>query len=226
VKRNVVGALALAFAALPAQADIVTVTFTGHIAPWIWTGSRYIEAALIDVPGIFGTPGASLTGDPFTSVWIANVASGNSIGQLLSATLTINDHSFAYGAPSGSYTVINTGIWGIYSNITINPGSVPMNSFVGLSDRPRFPGDLTTPFTYDTTATDNLDTPHQLGGSFSLNPGPDGYLLVDNVTLTNPSYSGPPFYTTPWPIAGTGLPGLLALLLGYGICRTIHHWNS
>jgi len=50
----------------PTHAD--TVIVEGTIAPYLWSGSRYYVAPLID-PGIFAPAGTSLTGEAIHIVW-------------------------------------------------------------------------------------------------------------------------------------------------------------
>src|SRR5262245_25284236 len=91
---------ALLAATVIAKADSVTVTITGHVAP----------TTLIDTAGVFGTPGDNLAGDPFTSIWSYDAfcsASGcqQSFEVGITATLTINGGTVAYGLPGNTEIV-------------------------------------------------------------------------------------------------------------------------
>ncbi|HEX4179366.1 MAG TPA: PEPxxWA-CTERM sorting domain-containing protein [Caulobacteraceae bacterium] len=92
-------ACAMAACAAPAAANIITFSYSGRITDGM------------DVPGIFGTPGADLTGDKITAVFIFDTALGTrttvpgvsdsliggsaaippSITPLVDATITVNN---------------------------------------------------------------------------------------------------------------------------------------
>lgn len=167
------------------HADTVTITFTGTVAPYSWTDAGYI-------------PGNPLAGQSFSTVWALDACAGCSTGQVLSILLTIGGDAFPYAL--GSYMPASISPTGIYVNDTVVPGTVALNSFVTTSSNV-FPDNLTTPFTYHVTDGDNLRSPFQLGGSFWLNPGPDGYLKMDNVKLDNPDYVSVPAPSLPWWLA-------------------------
>jgi len=109
---SVVGKLAVAGAALwlvtasPASATIITATYTGTVKE------------SLDSTGVFGTPGADLAGVGYSLVFTIDdtvgtystfhgtlfdpILSGDQIiGGGVSAALTINGHSLAFGDPSG-----------------------------------------------------------------------------------------------------------------------------
>ena len=100
--------LSLFNASPPALADIVTITYTGTISPWLWNGRDYYQGTLIDTTGIFG--GGGLTGDPFTTTWTvvtdridstSAVVGGSMYGgsaPILEAVLTINGYSVDFAA--------------------------------------------------------------------------------------------------------------------------------
>lgn len=155
----------------PAQADTVTVTFSGTVAPYVWTGSSYA----------LGNP---LSGQSFSTVWTVDACQGCSSGILLSAALTVGGQTFAYAVDG--YTAAFITFERLYLNTTVVPGEIALNSFVEPSIPFQF-SSLTTPFAYQVTAADNGMRPFNLGGSFLNNPGPDGFLTVQSVTLANPA---------------------------------------
>lgn len=196
----------LSLLSTPALADTVTITFSGTVAPYVWTGSSYVT----------GNP---LSGDSFTTTWTVVACSGCSSGQVASAVLTIEGQVFPYaqGVNMNAYVTPTQ----IYLNDTVYPGAVALNSYVTTHNAP-FPTALTTPFSYQTVADDNFASPFHLGGSF-WTEGPDGYLQVASVAVDNPSYIGSPFLV-PAPILGTGLPALLVLLFGWLGMKFVHLW--
>jgi hypothetical protein len=220
---------------LQASADtIITVTYTGTIAPYVWTGSRYIVAPLIDQTGIFGPAGASLTGAAFTGVWQVNVpcpACGDSsldrvgggsfygtASPVISAVLTIQGHSVDFGP--GIYGVMQEGGNFIYNNVTVSNGglgNVAMNNDIqSLSQA--IPDNLSQPFSYTVNPlTDNLNNcsvsvsnclpPPGIGGGFELAPGPGNAL--DGFFFINSVSVSNPNYAVPGPVLGAGSPGLI-----------------
>jgi hypothetical protein len=219
------GATAILALATPASADITTVTVTGHVAPYTWNGSAYVSTPLID-NGTFGSAGHNLFGDAFTAQWTINTgcmtcnyvsggtgAGNNPVSPVISATLTINGGTVSYN-PS-LYGVTYTYHQGssypglgiadsFYVNVTEAPGQRAMNQFVDtFFGNGTFPDSINAPLNYVVNpATDNLNWPLHLGGSFSYN-GVNGYLYTETVVRTNPTYA------VPGPIAGAGLPGLV-----------------
>lgn len=186
---------------VPAKADTVTVTFRGVIAPYVWTGDRYVT----------GNP---LAGQSFSTVWTLEACAGCSSGQIVSILLTIGGQAIPYAPGIFMTTAISPN--GIYLNDTVSPGAIALNSFVTVRSA-LFPAAITTPFTYQTVADDNFDSPFHLGGSF-WSDGPDGYLQMASLTVDNPSYVGEPFFV-PAPLVGTGLPALVILIAGSMLCR-------
>ena len=120
--------------ALPASADIVTVTVTGTVAPYTFDNPRgWGSNPLIDTAGIFGTPGDNLFGHPFSVIWTVNThcsscahvsgstPPGTQLGDLpvspiQSAVLTINGSSVTYG--SGEYGIMFVSGGNFYVNVT------------------------------------------------------------------------------------------------------------
>lgn len=205
-----------------ANADIVNLTVTGHIAPYTWNGG-YTSNPLVD-NGTFGQAGRNLFGDAFTAHWTINTGcitcdyvSGYGVNNpIMSATLAINGVTVSYGTalygvtydyPEGSSYDFNMRqrYSAFYVNVTETSGQRAMNQFIN-SFAGSFPGDINQPFSYDLNpATDQLNTPLHLGGSFSYG-GLAGYLFTEHIERTNPAFA------VPGPIAGTGLPGLLAAI--------------
>jgi hypothetical protein len=116
----IVAASAMAISAsTPSRANIITVTYTGTVSPYIWNGSNYVVAALIDQAGIFGPAGASLTGAAFTGVWQVDVSCSACTdfysNAILSAVLTIQGRSVEF-IPSLGF---NSGFGGV---MTDGPG--------------------------------------------------------------------------------------------------------
>jgi hypothetical protein len=197
----------------PAFADVVQITLAGTIAPWIWNGTKYVQAPLIDQTGVFTSPGASLTGDAFTVVWTVDTACpgcssvttaggqinayggsqyNNTQTPILGGVLTINGNSVTYGA-NALYGVIQVSTNSFYVNVTeslVNGGlgNVAMNTGVG-STTPVFPFSLVTPFTYTFDPLTNTyfccGPPAGIGGSFELTPNLDGFFDVSRIALTD-----------------------------------------
>lgn len=182
----------LSLLSTPTLADTVTVTFSGTVAPYVWTGSSYIT----------GNP---LAGQPFSTAWTVDACQGCSSGQVTSVLLSIGEEVFPYAL--GGYMNAFITPARIYLNNTVVPGAVALNSFVDAST-PALPADLTTPFTYQTLPADNASYPFHLGGSF-WKDGPDGYVQVEQVTLANPT-----FKHSPAPTMGLNLSLLFSWLKG------------
>jgi len=138
----------------PTHAD--TVIVAGTIAPYLWNGSSYYVAPLID-PGIFGPAGTSLTGDAIQIVW--NI-------EPITATVTINGTSVTLGPATGFFAA-SAQVTPTYQNITVQLGpNVAINSFDDFAYVAKF-------------------NPLGIGGSFDL-IGPnstvlDGYYFVTDV---------------------------------------------
>lgn len=190
--RWICGLLVILFTS-QARADTVTVTFSGTVAPYVWTGSSYVT----------GNP---LAGDSFSSVWTLDACPGCNSGVVQSVSLAIGNQTISYAL--GSYMSASITSTQIYLNDTVAPGSVALNSFV-QTRQPLFPDAITTSFTYQTVADDNFSYPFHLGGSF-WSDGPDGYLQVASLTVDNPSYIGQPFFV-PGPVLGFGVANLFLL---------------
>jgi hypothetical protein len=207
-------AIALSSFAGAASADIVTVTFTGTVAPYIFTYEATF-GSVIDQLGMFGTPGANLTGMPFISTWQFHVPCTNcqqgpnyvlqngTVSPLIDATLTINGNSFDYGS-------------GIFSELVENDMEHPNigNSIFALMDS-----------SYAFGMSFNLDdlsnsVPGNLNQSFSSNTTNPSLLTDSTFDLTGNSGTGFLYINTvslqyvPGPMVGTGLPGLLAVGAG------------
>jgi hypothetical protein len=212
------GIVATLLSSTAAQADLLTVTFTGTISPWQWNGNSFYVGPTTDNGGIFGPAEASITGDPITITWQANtdcplcqsatptvLVGGSMYGgglPITSGSLTLNGNSLIYGTQGYPYGTIQTGTSGIYVNVTVSPGNVAMNSFINSSLSDVMPGNMLEPLSYTfNPLTDNLSSPHQIGGSFSDDGFVSGYFMIDSVGLTNLS--------VPAPVAGAGLPGLI-----------------
>jgi hypothetical protein len=146
-------------------------------------------------------------------------------GNVLSATLTINGHSYTYGP--GIYDYFT----GATQNITQTPGSSSIittsytnytcNAYVGCSGTPIGDGMILTNVWGHTInpSTDNLYEQDTIGGSFFLPRTPEmygvssayygasGYLVVETLSLNGGM-------EVPAPIAGAGLPGLILASCG------------
>jgi hypothetical protein len=218
---------AMLYVSSPATA--LTVTVTGTIASWIWNGNAFVEQPLVDVTGVFGQAGASLTGNPFTVFWTIDttcvgcthvdpswVYGGSQAGTqspIVSTVLTINGDSISFSP--GLYGVVqeyNNGPAhsfgfgsGFYVNVTerLVP-NFALNTFID-SNTPFFNNFISTfDYTFD-PLTDNLTAPHQLGGGFEYG-GLNGYFNIQHIVAV----SGP--------LVGTGLPGFffaISLLIFY-----------
>jgi hypothetical protein len=231
---------ALAFLSTAAYADIVTVTVTGTIAPYTWNGSSYTSNPLIDTAGRFGTVGANLFGDAYTATWTVNTGSAteyisggsapNTTSPILSTILTINGFTldFGLGGYGAAYQYHYPGTDYFMVNTTI--GNNAMNSYVSSSNQ--FPGNLTTPWTYNVNPlTDNLDHvvsqgQEGIGGGF-IYGDLRGYFLPETFTLTDQSqqqsFVSQSAVSVPGPIVGAGLPELAILLLAWLSRSTVLH---
>ena len=116
-----------------ASADVVTVTVTGVVAP---AGSFFGTTYGIDNGGFFGPAGASLAGDPFTVVWTGDLCNctgvifpsnppmplANPINPVTDAVLTINGHSYDYGA--GAYGDFYSDL----QQVVVVPGNIQLTT--------------------------------------------------------------------------------------------------
>jgi hypothetical protein len=171
----------------PTRADSVIVE--GTIAPYLWNGSSYYVAPLID-PGIFAPAGTSLTGDAIHIVWNDDPA--------VTAAITIDGTTVTLG-PATNFFTPYAQISPTYQNITVQLApNLAVNSY--------------DPF----FAAHN--NPFGLGGSLELCFPVDcqypatpmeGYFYVTSMT---------DLAQVPAPIVGEGPFGLLAgalLLVGF-----------
>jgi hypothetical protein len=207
---------ALVLLSTPAAADAITITYTGTV-----NAVNAIILPAIDVDGVFGPAGASLVGDPFTLVYNANVCGGctemaggtsdiyhGTPSPITSAVLTINGISFTFATPVDVSLSGRSGLNGesfdernlsveqppyIVSTLTVGP----------VTD---LPPSLDVPFSYDIIHDDARG--YSSNGAFYINHTV-GSLAPEHLTVDNPSYTGPVFPSTPGPIAGAGLPGLI-----------------
>jgi hypothetical protein len=198
-----------------AGADIITMTVTGSVAPYQF-GNGYYIAPVIDQTGLFGPVGANLANDPLTVLWTSNTITG-----VTTAVLTINGVAgpiFTRVDPVYSDAFLETGGHQVFADVTSQlggPGNVSIDSFV-RSLSTVFPT-TGTPFDYTLGGDDNSTCcfpPTGIGGSFRTEYGPgtalDGYYYITHITVENPDYTGPPWvFSTPGPIAGAGLPGMI-----------------
>jgi hypothetical protein len=205
----------LALLSAPASADLIEVDVTGALT------TNPIGLPTFDSAGIFGAPG-SLVGQGFSVVWTMNtmcsdctsVFGGSFVGApspLISGVLTINNHSVTYSPGIYNYIFSNPPPGSsVDINDTVGSGSVAMNTFV-YTPSDGLPFSITTPFSYTVNhLTDNLSYPNHVGGGFNM-PGASGYFSIDTISLKNLDHPDAPLYvpTTPGPIAGAGLPGLI-----------------
>lgn len=91
----------------PTHAD--TVIVEGTIAPYLWNGSSYYVAPLID-PGIFAPAGTSLTGAAIHIVWNDDPA--------VTAAVTIDGITVTLGPATGFFTPY-ANVSPTYQNITV-----------------------------------------------------------------------------------------------------------
>jgi hypothetical protein len=193
----------------PAASDTLTMTVTGSVAPYQFT-DRYFISPVIDQAGVFGQAGADLANDPLTVVWTYDtvttaISAALSINGVLGATYT--------RAPLGSfeypYSHLEYGGNRIYAVIEGLDGN-EINTRVG-SFSTIFP-ETGVPFNYTLGGDDNSSCcfpPRGIGGPFDL-ASLKGYYYITHITVENPDYTGPPWvFSTPGPIAGAGLPGLI-----------------
>jgi hypothetical protein len=102
----------------PTHAD--TIIVDGTIAPYLWNGSSYYVAPLID-PGIFAPAGTSLTGQAIHVVWNDDPA--------VTAAITIDGTTVTLGPATGFFTAY-AHISPTYQNITVQVApNVAINSY-------------------------------------------------------------------------------------------------
>lgn len=219
-----------------ARAGTITVVVEGTIAPWQWSGDSWYLGPAVDYgvfgptgASIAGQP-FTVTWRAETDCPLCqpsnseNLSGGSTAGggyPITYAALTVNGRSLVYAPDALGYTYGTLQTYSdshqsfLYVDITvatISPSSsladnIAMNTFIYSKDPLAFPGSLyeNVDHVFNPT-TDNLDYPHQMGGSFSANGSVSGYLDVRELSLN--------YMHTPGPIVGAGLPGLIFGLLG------------
>jgi hypothetical protein len=197
--QTLIAACALVCSTIAAHADVVTLTYSGTIAPAI-IGPSYSTVYGYDFGGYFGPAGASIAGDPFTVTWTGidcNCAGTASFNPVIDAVLTINGHSFDLGAGGPGLSAYND----FYDNLhQVEIGTLQTQNG-GLSYLPLIQGSMTTEYAgygnqpYGTPGHDGVFYLHLSDDSSQWT---QAFLTIDAV---------------PAPVIGAGLPGLLAALL-------------
>lgn len=210
--------LLLALSPSATRADIVTVTITGTVL----SGT--------DTSGLFGAAGGDLSDRAYSLVYRFDTSLGNTrseatftdlyggtnikcpvtgcslVSPLLDSVLTINNQSFSFNGDGHSeYYVESDGSFselyvqafqiigrnGIYSDILNHSGTLLNSSSIASS------------FSHAMTPDDFVDSRFCTAGGFDPCDGSYGTLGIGNVGVS-----------VPGPVAGAGLPGLIAACAG------------
>ncbi len=211
-----------------ASATEVQVTYTGTI---IGGDGATDGNPAPDRLGLFGTAGASVTGDTYTATYIFNTSLGTftssaclpasascSSGEntlsgppptlpIVSETLTINGHSFSFG---GSTFPVNSaemaGIHGssssnVFAEVEANSDSSTLRNDLSLTDG-SLPSSLVTPFTYTVHSGDGANATDSF-----FQADPHGVIDRFEFDITSVTLSTTPLPST-WLMLLSGLVGL------------------
>jgi hypothetical protein len=116
----------------------ITITLTGIVAP---VTSLYGTDYGIDGGGYFGPVGESLAGKEFTIVWTGTDCDcygyNVSVNPIISAVLTINNHSYTYSSGLKDYNDFTSTI----QQVQVIPGNVTLTTrYPGYGDKFGSPG--------------------------------------------------------------------------------------
>jgi hypothetical protein len=204
-----------------ATADMVTLTFEGRVS------SGY------DSLGVFGTPNRTLDHERYTAVYYFNTAYGLNVSTPGDFNIFGGPGTAALGQPSPGLGVLITihnnsvfvdGSWfgeilnsaghllaridgGSNTNISTTLGSG--SNFVSI------PASITGNYTYEIQPSDFVSSAFRIGASTPAGGTPFASATLDPTTFTmsdpaTVSVSDPATVSVPGPIAGAGLPGLIA----------------
>jgi hypothetical protein len=181
--------------------SLTTVTYSGVVSPYQFDGStpRYFLGPTLDPDGIFGTPGASLTGLPFQAIWTLD---GTTI---VSGDLVINSHDLIFGAQGYLGSSVNIGPSTFNIDLTVALCAPPNCTRTDLGSFYDFTyGSLNAQYPFGFILPGNGE---HIGGYFDYG-NLHGYLLTRDLS--------PVLVPAPATFAGEFLAGLLLLLL---LCR-------
>jgi hypothetical protein len=210
----------MAFGAVPCHAITTYVTYTGNVSG-------------VDSEGLFGTPGANLSGSSYTAYFVFDVilgqpgtliqsptenfiSAGGSSSPALGATLTIGGFSQSIGAPNfaqvdGANYGGSNGYTAQYYSVDSSSANLYNNIYNYLGSSSGLPASITTAFSYAVLPGDSVS------GQFVVYSGvgfPPIIFEFLHLTPTSLSVSLSPT-TTPLPAAlplfvtGVGALGLL-----------------
>jgi hypothetical protein len=198
---------------IPANADMMTLTFTGTVST-----ENYNGLTGIDYQGLFGPRGASLFGDPATVTYVVDAPYGTTSSSIpLSTTITINGVTQSFGSGTNGYARTKPYNVPIFPS---DPSSPRYQTHMQVVNEllPNFnlqmwdyslgytmPDKITTNYEYDFNPL--IDNPSNgilkagVGGLISINGGiEDWYIDTTHVSFVDPDTSD--HFVPPTPVPG------------------------